>query len=43
MESPFLEVFKRCMDVALGKWFTDGLSTAGLKVELADLSLFQPE
>lgn len=30
--------------MVLGKWFTDGLNSAGLKVGLADLnSLFQPE
>ncbi|KAK4831021.1 hypothetical protein QYF61_014909 [Mycteria americana] len=43
VESPPLEAFKRC-DVALRTWFSDGLGSVRLTVELDDLKgLFQPK
>lgn len=43
VESLWLEVFKSCMDVALGIWFNGAHSAAGLMVGLDDhRGLFQP-
>ena len=43
VESPSLEVFKRCVDV-LGTWFSGGLGSVRLTVGRDDLKgLFQPK
>lgn len=39
METPFLEVFKKCADVALGTWLRGGLDSAGFMVGLNDLKI----
>jgi len=45
IESPSLEVFKRCVYVTLrGTWFSVGLGSAGLMVGIDDVKgLFQPK
>lgn len=38
VEAPSLEVLKICVDVALKTWFSGGLGTGGLMVELDNLT-----
>jgi len=44
VESPFLEVFKRCVDMALRGWFSGGLGSIRFTVGLKNLEgLIQPK